>query len=277
MTVLKSFLSLFLSGLLWINPTLALAQTSDEAKLNQLYVENRDITYKRVLEIGLQEAKTERERSDFKKGLAFLEKNPALGAVSVGESLDNMAYFFISNLEKDFIAFPRSYSFYKGFRSVFRGQKFNQYNAKCVYNRSNAVPFNLTDFLNGKFPCSAPKVYPRGMSNYKIISGIEKSLVDLEKKVTVNYYEKGKSLGQIVMSFLISDAFALKEGMKALASTILIGSGALVILLGIMVTPIAGIGIPVIALGCGAIAAGIGMGGWALSDKIKKKKKKAQE
>jgi hypothetical protein len=274
--MIKSFLSLFLSGLLWINPIVVMAQTNNEEKLNQLYMETRDITYKKTLEIGLQEATTDKERNEFKKGLAVLEKNPALGSVSVGESIDSMAYFFLNNLEKDFIAFPKSYEFYKGFRSVFRGQKFNQYNAKCVYNRSNTVPFNMADFINGKFPCSAPKNYPRGVSKYKIIEGIEKGLKDLDKKVTINYFETGKSIGQFIMGFLISDAYAIKPGMKGLASTLLIAGGVIIIVLGIAVTPIAAIGIPVIALGCGAIVAGIGMGGWALSDKIKKKRDRPQ-
>jgi hypothetical protein len=274
--MIKSILSLFLSGLLWINPIVVMAQTSDEAKLNQLYVETRNITYKRVLEIGLQESKTEKERSDFKKGLAVLEKNPALGAVSVGESIDNMAYFFLNNLEKDFIAFPRSFEFYKGFRSVFRGQKFNYYNAKCVYNRNNAVPFNMADFINGKYPCAVPKNYPRKLSKFKIIEGIEKGLGDLEKRVSINFYETGKSVGEIFMGFLLPDAFAISEKGRALASTILIASGVIVIVLGVAVTPIAAIGIPVIALGCAAMAAGIGMGGWALTDKIKKKMNRSQ-
>jgi len=274
--MIKSFLSLFLSGLLWINPIVVMAQTNNEEKLNQLYMETRDITYKKTLEIGLQEATTDKERNEFKKGLAVLEKNPALGSVSVGESIDSMAYFFLNNLEKDFIAFPKSYQFYKGFHSVFRGQKFNYYNAKCVYNRSNTVPFNMADFINGKFPCAAPKNYPRGISKFKIIEGIEKGLGDLDKKVTINYYENGKSVGQFIMGLLISDAYAIKPGMKGLSSSVLIAGGVIIIILGIAVTPIAAIGIPVIALGCVALAAGIGMGGWALSDKIKKKRDRPQ-
>lgn len=268
------FLSLFLAGLLWINPILA--QNNPEERLNILYNENAKLTYKNVLEIGLQEAKSNKERNEFRKGLAVIEKNPALGAVSVGDSINSMAYFFLNNLEKDFIAYPKSYSFYKGFRSVFRGQKFQYYNAKCVYNRSNAIPFNMLDFINGKFPCAAPINYPKGVTKYKIIEGIEKGLTDLDKKVSINFYQSGKSFGKMVMSFFISDAYGISPAGKTLASTILVASGVIVIILGVAVTPIAAIGIPVIALGIAAIVAGIGMGGWAISDKIKKKRNRSQ-
>lgn len=270
----KIFLSLILSGLLWINPILA--QNNPEERLNKLYIENANLTYKNVLEIGLQAASTEKERSEFKKGLAVLEKNPALGNVSVAESIDSMAYFFLNNLEKDFIAFPKSYAFYKGFRSVFRGQKFQHYNTKCVYNRNNAIPFNMLDFINGKYPCAAPKNYPKKTPKYQIMEGVEKALTDLDKKVSDNFYETGKSFGEIVMSFLIPDAYGISEKGKNLASYLLIASGVLVIVLGVAFTPIAAIGIPVIALGIGAVVAGIGMGGWALSDKIKKKRNRSQ-
>lgn len=274
---MKSFLCLFFSGILWFNPIVSLAQTNDEAQLNNLYIETRDLTYKRVLEIGLSEATTQRERNEFKKGLSAIEKNPALGSVSVGESIDTMAYFFLNHLEKDFIAFPKSYQFYKGFRSVFRGQKFNFYNAKCVYNRSNAVPFNLMDFINGKYPCAAPKNYPRNITKYKIIEGIEKGLTDLDKKVTINFYETGKSLGEIFMGFFIPSAHAISSKGRGIASISLIAGGVIVIFVGVAFTPLAAIGIPIIALGCASVIAGLGMSGWAISDKIKKKRNRPRE
>lgn len=270
----RRFLGLFLAILLWINPVLA--QTNPEEKLNRLYIENANLTYKNILEIGFQEASTEKERGEFKKGLAVLEKNPTLGNVSVGESIDTMAYFFLNNLEKDFIAFPKSYSFYKGFRSVFRGQKFQYYNAKCVYNRSNAVAFNTLDFINGKFPCAAPKNYPKKLPKYQIMEGIEKGLTDLERRVSINFYDAGKSFGEIVMSFLIPDAYAISEKGRGIASIALVASGVLVIFVGVMFTPLAAIGIPIIALGIAAVVAGIGMGGWALGEKIKKKRNRSQ-
>lgn len=268
----KKILSLFLSGLLWLNPIVLMAQDNSEEKLNQIYLETKDITFKKTLEIGLQAATTEKERNDFKKGLASLEKNPALGAVSIGESIDTMAYFFLNNLEKDFIAFPKSYQFYKGFRSVFRGQKFNYYNAKCVYNRSNAVPFNLMDFINGKYPCAAPKNYPKHLSKYKIIEGIEKGLTDLDKKVTINFYESGKSVGEIFLGFFIPNAHAITSTGKGIASVVLIAGGIVIVFAGVVFTPLAAIGIPIIALGCASVIAGLGMTGWSISDKIKKKR-----
>ncbi|MFI5390242.1 MAG: hypothetical protein ACHQYQ_02690 [Bacteriovoracales bacterium] len=274
----KSILSLILSGLLWFNPVWA--QTNSEVRLNNFYIETKDLTYKRVLEIALNEAKSEKERNEFRKGMAILEKNPALGATSVSESVNSLAYFFLNNLEKDFIGYPRSYEFYKGFRDVFRGQKFQYYNAKCVYTRSNATPFNMLDFLNGKFPCGSPINYPRGVSKHKVIEGIEKSLEQLEKRrVTINYYETGKSFGQIALSFFFPEAYAKMDSGKASGIAIgLLALGVVSIMVGVFATPIAAIGIPILALGCVSLAVGIGMiTGYSVKDRIMKKRNPPQQ
>jgi hypothetical protein len=274
----KRILSFILSGLLWFNPVWA--QTNSEERLNNFYIETKDLTYKRILEIGLNEAKSEMERNEFRKGLAILGKNPALGATSVSESINSMAYFFLNNLEKDFIGYSRSYEIYKGFRDVFRGQKFQYYNTKCVYNRSNSVPFNMLDFLNGKFPCGSPKNYPRGVSKHQVIESIEKSLEQLEKRrVTINYYETGKSFGQIALSFFFPEANAKMKSSTASGVAIgLIALGAVSIMVGVFATPIAAIGIPILALGCVSLAVGIGMlTGYSVRDKIMKKRNPPQE
>jgi hypothetical protein len=273
----KRIFCFLLSGLLWFNPVLA--QTNSEERLYNFYNETQDLTYKRILEIGLNEAKSEKERNEIRKGLAILGKNPALGATQVSESINSMAYFFLNNLEKDFIGYSRSYDIYKGFRDVFRGQKFQYYNAKCVYTRSNAVPFNMLDFLNGKFPCGMPKNYPKGVNKYQVIESIERGLGQLEKRVTINYYETGKSFGQIALSFFFPEANAkMKSGTASGIAIGLMALGVVSLMVGVFATPIAAIGIPILALGCLSLAVGIGMlTGYSIKDRIQKKRNKPQE
>jgi len=237
------------------------------------------MTYKSILLQSFRDVKKTEHKRIISDALNVIKENPELGVIKITQSIDSMSYFFLNHLEKDFIGYKNTYSFYKGFRSVFRGMNIHYYNKKCVYRRGRGAPFTLIDFLNGKINCGKPIGYPRGVNKNEIIRGIEKSLRGVNKVTSgnINSFELGKKLASFFTELLIPSSYALSEKAKkriGLGSAIGIVVGVMLIAVGFMFTPTAGIGIPVIAGGCALIAAGLG---WNIGEKIHQKVKKRRQ
>ncbi len=245
---------------------------AQEENLREIYNEIGTLNYKQILERALQNTSDESERLTLREGLKVIDKQPEIGKIVLSNSLDIMSYFFLNNLEKDFAAFPKTFAFYKGLKRVFRGEKMSQYNQKCVYRRTNNFPFTLLDYLNGKFNCRPPVNYPVGLRKDKIIEGIEKSFQGIDKIGQVDFFKAGEVFGETVLNFIFPTANAFSKQGKTIASILLIGIGLAVVCTGVMFTPLAAIGIPIIALGCASVVAGLAMGGWAIGDRIKMKR-----
>jgi len=279
-SILKNSIIGILIGMLIINPVYS--QTQRENVIS-IYKDYGDMTYKSILLQSSKEVKKREHKEIISEALLVIKKNPALGNIKIDQAINSVSFFFLNHLEKDFIAYPNAYSFYKGFRSVFRGMNIHNYNKKCVYRRGRGGPFTLIDFLNGNINCGVPRGYPRGVNKYKVIEEIDNSLGMLKKISSnkIDSYSAGKSIATIFSNLLIPNAHALSKKAKTglgIGSMVAIVVGVTLIAVGFLFTPTAGIGIPVIAGGAALLSAGLGYQvGDSIHTRVKKYKKTKKE
>jgi hypothetical protein len=255
------------------------AHSQDQRKkLKTLYLDYGEKTYKIILEDSLKLVKKRKHKKVILDALKKIRKNPQIGKIKLSDSINGMSYFFLNHLEKDFIGYKNVYSFYKGFRSVYRGMNIHHYNKKCVYRRGRGAPFNLIDYLNRKINCGMPKNYPRGISKYQVIEQLEKGFIKFNKVSAhkPNLFEAGKSFAYFLQGLLIPNAYGLSNKTKS-GISIGLGIAAVVgiaaITVGVMFSPLAVIGIPLIAGGALAIT---GFLGWEIGTAIYKRIKKSR-
>jgi len=295
MKLLRIVLIGILTGMLTINPAFSNNRRAKEMELRSVYNFYGNMNYKQILLQGLKEAKMKKDRDLIKKALRVIEKKPEIGNIKATSAINNMSFFFLNHLEKDFIGHPNTFEFYQGFRSIFRGNSISRYNKKCVYRMSRGKAFTLIDFLDGKINCGRPKGYPRKLTKYEIIRQIENSITTLKKvAMTENQeiYSLGKKVAQGFLNLLIPNSYAVtydeltaqrdklkslkkkRKGKKYKFVGPAMAIGAMLIVGGFFFSPVAGIGIPMIVIGVGLVGTSIGLyiSQKGLNKKIKKEK-----
>lgn len=259
--------------MLVVNPAFSQSQQN---QLKSIYNSYTDMTYQSILQQSLRDATKRKHKKVLSNALQTIKKHPEIGKIKITQAIDSMSYFFLNHQEKDFIGYNNAYSFYKGFRSVYRGMNIHYYNKKCVYHRGRGTPFTLIDFLNGKINCGMPIGYPRGVNKYEVIRELDKGFSNLNKIAAnkVDLFEAGKKMASLLSNLLVPNAYALSAKVKkgisiGLGIAAVIGVGA--IFAGVMFSPLAIIGIPVIAGGAILCASFLG---WEIGTSIHKRVKK---
>jgi len=229
------------------------------------FVQNSDIisnySVQEILEKGLSQVKSRRDRVKIKRALRKLKSNQALSNATLGGSMDLAAYYLLYFQEKDFIRFPSVYHLYLQIKSVVRGKHMIAFNQACVYGTKRAAnkAFKIRDLVStGNFGCGKPAGSAKFKKN-QVFQLLEK---ELSKNITVS--KSNTSSSQFIsglFSLFISDAMAFIDTpvKKGLAATAILGTTA-VLVAGVVLTATgvgAGVGIPMIIVGALGLSIGL--------------------
>lgn len=233
MLVFKKFTCLILTFCL-INFPLHAGSKKQENSLRKSVSSISKLSVKELLSQGAMKSKNKAQKNLINKALAKLKKDPSLGNVQIGQSLDSAAFFFLTHTEKDFIQHELVYTFYLGFKSVFRGLRLASFNKKCVYRSTNSNPFSLVSYLNGKNDCAKPTGYPRNFSSDKVIRTLEKALRANSRVLKIsgfkapNYKAMGEKIASTLLGLVFPDANAQPENLYGISFLMLAGLAAVI-------------------------------------------------